>query len=126
MTDVQWKDETPTLNDWRYNKEAGAVIADQQAQFTCQGDVDYYGGYVVCETVTDVNARLIVAACNSFQQNCGEHAIYHAETNLLGEALDTIRRLVKLDGKETDPTKDLEYVKGLGWAVLAKLEGEGS
>lgn len=39
----------------------------------------------------EANARLIVAACNSYDRQCGERAIEAAEADLLGKALEALR-----------------------------------
>ena len=39
------------------------------------------------------NARLIVAACNSYDRQCGERAIEAAEADLLGKALEALREI---------------------------------
>lgn len=40
----------------------------------------------------EANARLIVAACNSYDRQCGERAIEAAEADLLGRALEALRK----------------------------------
>lgn len=39
------------------------------------------------------NARLISAACNSYDRQCGERAIEAAEADLLGKALEALREI---------------------------------
>lgn len=52
------------------------------------------GGHVVCTTASDDDARLISAACNSYDRQCGERAIEAAEADLLGKALEALRTIV--------------------------------
>lgn len=52
---------------WRVGK-TGCVVADVPVP-GLQGsdDTDYYGGHLICESVTPSNAEFIVRACNSHQ-----------------------------------------------------------
>lgn len=45
----------------------GAVVSDDQGSHVIGGDhVDYYGGYLVAESITPSNARRLVACWNAF------------------------------------------------------------
>ena len=52
-----------TPGPWKLGSR-GAVVADipTSNQLAGSDDVDYYGGYLICESVTEANARLIAAA----------------------------------------------------------------
>ena len=60
----------PTPGPWRYvvlgrtkrRVEMGAVVADSSTRPGSDEDVQHYGGHMVCESVSPVNARLIAAA----------------------------------------------------------------
>ncbi len=46
------------------------LIPDPQVEITGEhaaNTIQYYGGHVICETVTDENARFIVEACNNYE-----------------------------------------------------------
>lgn len=54
-----------TPGPWRVSEEVGgAVVSEKPVEGMLQGgdDTDYYGGYLICESVTRANARLIAAA----------------------------------------------------------------
>lgn len=52
-----------TPGAWKYNGR-DAVVSDNvdDSPFTDEANVKAYGGYVICESVTPFNARLIAAA----------------------------------------------------------------
>lgn len=53
-----------TPGPWRVGRD-GSVVADTPVGIRAAGgaeDVEYYGGYLVCETVSPSNARLIAQA----------------------------------------------------------------
>lgn len=54
-----------TPEPWRVGRHA--VVADVPVVGGCSGtdDVDYYGGHLVCETVTEANAERIIACVNA-------------------------------------------------------------
>jgi len=45
------------------------------------------------------NARMVVAARNSYFKHCGDKAVAAAESDLLGEALEALNKLVSWDDK---------------------------
>lgn len=52
---------------WRVGK-TGSVVADAPVPgLRGSDDTDYYGGHLICESVTPSNAEFIVRACNSYQ-----------------------------------------------------------
>jgi hypothetical protein len=53
-----------TPGPWHIGKSAGAVVADVPVEdgVTGTGDVEYYGGHLVAETVAPCNRPLIAAA----------------------------------------------------------------
>lgn len=56
----------PSPTPWRIGKN-GEVVSDQPGERLMDGsdEVDYYGGYLVCESVTRANAEQIIAAVNA-------------------------------------------------------------
>jgi hypothetical protein len=69
----------------------------------------------------EANARLVAAACNSYDKHCGSHAIEAAEDDLLGEALfalkSALEALEKGDIKSACACLDI-----YGRCALAKVE----
>ena len=62
---------TPT--PWKIGKHGSIVTdkPDRQVEITGDGakeTIEFYGGHVICETVTQDNAAFIVEACNSAAQ----------------------------------------------------------
>lgn len=53
---------SPTPGPWRLGR-VGSVVSDHPVQGMSGSDaVEYYGGHLICESVTESNARLIVEA----------------------------------------------------------------
>lgn len=55
---------THTPGPWSIGRQGWCVIADHPIEAGPRGadDVEYYGGHLICESVTPNNARLIAAA----------------------------------------------------------------
>ena len=56
----------PASLPWRKGR-AGSVVTDRpyKGGFTGSDDVAYYGGHLICESVSDEHAEFIVRACNA-------------------------------------------------------------
>lgn len=64
----QFEAQKHTPGPWRIGK-SGGVVSDAPIEGGVPGtaDVDYYGGHLICETVTSANARLIAASPDLLQ-----------------------------------------------------------
>jgi len=60
----------PTPTPWRKGIRPDCVVADVPIDGGCNGtgDVEYYGGYLICESVTEANADRIIEAVNAFTE----------------------------------------------------------
>lgn len=75
---------------------------------------------------SEVNARLIVSACNSYDKHCGENAIECAEGDLLGELLEACQTLMFRFGKDFIATDtETAVIRGeVDWCqqIIAKAQ----
>ncbi len=76
--------------------------------------------YLIPDPETEGTARLLAASYTSYDKHCGPHAVECAERDLLGEALDVARRLLRIGEDGEIPITLIEDAR----AVLAKLEGK--
>lgn len=61
----KWRIEQHTKEPWRTGRH-GCVVADEPVlEIGGSDDVEYYGGHLICESVTLRNARRIVACVNA-------------------------------------------------------------
>ena len=93
--------------------------------------VSIWSGFkMVANTITDshtegdqeeitANARLLAAAYNSYDKHCGDRAVECAEGDLLGEALEALRKLRDAVAKE--PVMNHNRYDGLGIMVNSVL-----
>lgn len=82
----------PTEGDWRIYKGWIHPSFDGPSPQTTNADV------AICEPLgpdAAINARLIVAACNSYQRHCPD-PVSAAEGDLLGRALEALRMAAPL------------------------------
>ena len=123
-----------TPGPWRVGYSDGGGGLDDGPPFTIQSVprdamvVDATKGEVEMRSyeygVLEVaDARLIAAACNSYDMHCGERAVECAEGDLLGEALElckVIRQDCPLDVLAYRQGANGETLKDMLDAVLAK------
>jgi hypothetical protein len=91
---------THTPGPWRVGRP-GAVVTPNIIENGPQGsdDVDYYGGNLICESVTSANARLIAQAPNllwlveSFVALSSNDKCTAINEMLIKEAKDTIDKI---------------------------------
>lgn len=58
-----------TKTPWRIGKKTGmgSVVADEPVpEIGGSGDVEYYGGHMIAESIAPRNAEFIVRACNAY------------------------------------------------------------
>lgn len=91
---------------WRLGKDGQSIVCDPPKDLGVQGkmDIDYYGGWVVCETVAPCSVALIIAAPD------------------LLEALDAL--LIELDSTIIEWDADTQTSIKAGRAAIAKATGE--
>lgn len=52
-----------TAGPWRVGRRGSCVVADQPTpEIAGSDDVEYYGGHLICESVSQANAKLIAVA----------------------------------------------------------------
>jgi hypothetical protein len=87
--------------------------------------------------VQEANARLIAAACNSYDKHCGKRAIECAEGDLLGELLTACEAVLTWWGRVYPPdifdgssgnenTLEIVRIRDVVCAALARARAEGS
>jgi hypothetical protein len=69
--------------------------------------------------VGEINARLIVSACNSYQKHCSD-PVKCAEEDLLGEALEVLQRIVKFSNLDESEQRHLNF------STLKATKGEAT
>ena len=105
------------------------VVADHPVPEISGSDaVEYYGGHLVCESVSEANAQFIVTACNAHDDLA----------NRLESVLEVYEQLlIEVTGQERDnfpylyPEDHARYESGMEkiydiMAALAKARGEGT
>jgi len=103
--------------------EVGEVNGDTDCPIT--------GSISMNEKNGEDNARLIASAVNSYDKNCGPHAVECAESDLLGQCLEALEELVtEITNWEADVRSVIQIPIEHGMdlskakAILAKRKGE--
>lgn len=90
---------------WRYGKDGGSIVADSPVDGYKQTpeETEYYGGYVVCETVGPCNKPLIAAAPEllaACKEACEYYEMIKKATGVTHGVLVTLRAAIaKAEGK---------------------------
>jgi len=100
---------TPT--PWRIGNHGGEIVADSSERIFINGaiekdSVEYYGGFLVAESISQPNAAFIVLA-----------------VNMHDELVEAVKRVVTLYGIDRTPTEMDSVMKPIA-ELLAKAGGE--
>jgi len=104
---------TPT--PWRAGKVGDCIVSDQQVRIgrieEVRSEIDYYGGYIVAESMAPENRDFILTACNSHE------ALVEALKRIASGQCFVYPRTL-------DPVKDEELIARMNYARDAlKLAG---
>lgn len=60
---------------WKQSPKTNAIVSNSKGNLTIKGSYEedcfnYYGGYLICESITEGNAGLVVDAGNTYNE-CG-------------------------------------------------------
>jgi hypothetical protein len=104
---------------WSKGKQGGTVVSDARAKFTIpdgrsHNDVDYYGGYLVAESIPKQEYVNLIALApdlynklEEIERVIAEWPTLHADGDYLhGWILNSIRELLNQVGKEIKPQPD--------------------
>jgi len=99
---------------WKY-----PIYAEVGGDWAYVGSVmgAYHSRGKVTDAQVEGNLNLIVSSVNSYAKHCGPSAIQCAEDDLLGQALDILRKICE-DSIECDMDDGPSLVDGLSWDTI--------